>query len=423
MRPRWLLLLAALAGCGKACEEKTPVAVLPAADAGAKVAVAPKTARDFAHKYVVIVATEKDEQKFEEAKTRLAAIAPVALSSTAFSGLKPCFSLLVASAHATKDDALAAAKALKAKGVDGYIRNTRDFVGDHPARQELCAVPEKQVASDVWLVAGRGLLLGPSSFDVKLETEDRRTWRGPIRETEVNGIKKGDAFRVVAMDGSFDETCKVKGFEALVRGDPHFGYFQQDPPPTTPGCGSQEDFAVLDCELPDAPLVALRAETLKDKKVERYVEGETPKGIDLKKLEHEIEDSRDYQSTRADFNNGGAPGAEVTETWTHQFFEGKSGTVVYSQLDISKPLELTECGQDEMKARFSRAILVQPTNHLELLPAARRDDTEPVGFADVDLDGEVEVLMDEKSFTTTRELHRGGMPIATDSVQFCDCPC
>jgi hypothetical protein len=263
-RVRWLAIFFLFA-----CKEevpKPPPATQLAAPPPAEPAVF-----DYGDKYLVILSSsptpgaEPASLATIGAKPELGARV-ARLDSSQYKNLMPCYEIVIARAF----DSLASAKEwsgqLAALKIDHYVKNAGKFVGRLPAVEAYCEAKKNEPPDacggvrfvEKW--AG-GLLMGlgepADEKGLAPWNGERKVWRAPLDEKIHGAHRVGDVLLVLDPGSAEPMRCKVKGFSAVVRGHPHFGYFEEPPKPDRPGCGEPELFAELECPRAIAGEVAL----------------------------------------------------------------------------------------------------------------------------------------------------------------------
>jgi hypothetical protein len=264
-----LVLLAgcgSLKGCGSSATAPAPVAP-PAASAPAPRSSAPEAR--FARKYFVIVHSSPTPGEGQEVveKLRAAGLGAEAqrLSTTPFSSLRPCLEVVVAGAFEDKDVALALSGRLDGAGVKNYLKNAGALAQNWERREADC---REQAAAQAAVAARTGSAADPRFVDLRgartfvlLSSEPQDTpgaqlrpvgadwgfWMASLPKEPTGAFKQGSTFDVYDEKGLLKAGCRVKGFASLNRGIPHFGYFQQQEAPDSPGCGDAWPAAELEC--------------------------------------------------------------------------------------------------------------------------------------------------------------------------------
>jgi hypothetical protein len=187
------------------------------------------------------------------------------LDSGQFKGLMPCWSIAIAGASAERSAAVEMLELLKAQGVDGYIKNAGEYVGDDPRVQAVCedmrSDSMNECPADAYMtqvIDGRWHLQvsvpaevadlamsgapSPQSADA-----DKTVWTSPLRVETIGDVGVGDTFFIDELSGTHTVgECTVTGFSAVTQGIPHFSYSEFGDA-ETPGCGSPAPWAILDC--------------------------------------------------------------------------------------------------------------------------------------------------------------------------------
>ncbi|HYO58268.1 hypothetical protein [Archangium sp.] len=449
--PRLLVLvLLAVSGCtglrGCGASEPTPVQA-PASAASApdastpSVAPPPPEAR-YAKKWLVIVhssSTPGEGSGVLEAlrKTGLPA-EPVRLSTNAFRDLRPCLEMVVAKVFAGRAEAESFRKQLAEAGVEAYVKNAGPLEPEREGKEAVCraeaeahaaraeALNLRTVPRFVESHAGRTfMLLGEGTESVALEPVDARrsVWMAPVEEDPTGLFARGDTVDLYGAAGPVQAGCAVTGFAWINRGVPHFGYFQQEPPPEAPGCGRPWAFAELDCAVaPDAPLAfALPAGT------KAPVFFGASEGLSAEVLEAQeaalLQSSR-FATLRAE---GSVQAEQVQEKLSEEVrvFNYSSGDThaVFTVARFRTGEGNSACGPD-YNQQVTRAVVLGPGGGERLLPVKELAGEDVVGVLDLEGDGKVELLVQESwPSHSVRLLREDGSEVAGAVVENCDCGC
>lgn len=456
----WLSLLTfvLLAGCGsvKGCgSSAAPSAAAPApspapkAEAPRPAAPEPPEAR-FAQKYLVIVHSSPTPGEGQELVEKMKAAGLGAevqrLSSTPFSFLRPCLEVVVAGAFADKDAALALSGRLDGAGVKNYLKNAGALAQDRERREADCreqaqlqsaAAAREETAAHPRFVDVRGprtfVLLTSESYEpggegYSAQGGDRGFWLATLPKDPTGLFKVGDTFHLYDKAGRVKSGCRVKGFASLVRGIPHFGYFQQKEEPKEPGCGSAWPAAELDCSLvelgsalQDSPLFALPA----SRPAPKYfpLSSDVPEPMKTRQQEA-LKAMPEYTQAReqgaAHAQKQGEPLQDsLVQTWAQL----GNRQLVVSIARLRTGEGQTACGGPDFSASVSRvSALGEDGQETGLGPGV--DGESIVAVMDVEGDGTVELLTrapsDPQQLALVRE---DGTPLATASMPNCDCGC
>lgn len=453
-RPSRLLVLVLLAvsGCtesrGREASEpaptQAPAAAAPAAGtpevSTPRVAPPPPEAR-YARKWLVIVhssSTPGEGSGVLEALRRTGLPAePVRLPTNAFRELRPCLEVVVAKVFAGKAEAEGFRKRLVAAGVVAYVKNAGRLEPERERKDATClaeaeaqsaraeALNRRTVPRFVESHAGRAfMLLGEGTASVTLEPVDvrRSVWKAPVEEDPMGLFAKGDRVDLYGAAGLVQAGCAVTGFAWINRGVPHFGYFQQEPPPEAPGCGRPWVFAELDCAVaPGALAFALPAGT---KAPVFFEAGDGPSAEVLAAQEEALRSSARFTALRAE----GAIQAEqvqerLSEEVTASHYTSGDTHVVFTVAHFRTGEGNSACGGD-YDQQVTRAVVLGPGGGERLLSREELAGEDVVGVLDLEGDGKVELLVQESwPSRAVRLLREDGAELAGAVVENCDCGC
>ncbi|OJT18413.1 hypothetical protein BO221_40815 [Archangium sp. Cb G35] len=444
------LVLLAVSGCtelrGCATSEPEPVQALAAPDAGEPdastpgVAPPPLEAR-YAKEWLVIVHSSSTPGEGSGVLGALKATGlpaePVRLSTNAFKDLRPCLEVVVAKVFETRAEAEGFREQLSRAGVEAYVKNAgplepererkdatcRADAAAHAARAE--ALNRRTVPRFVESHVGRTfMLLGEARTSVALEPVDvrRSVWMAPIDADPTGLFVKGETVDLYGVAGLLQAGCAVKGFAWINRGVPHFGYFQQEPPPEAPGCGRPWAFAELDCAVaPDAVAFALPAGT---KAPVFFAAGEGPPEEVLAAEEQALRRSERFAVLRSE---GSIQAEQVQERLSEEVraFRYASGAThaVFTVARFRTGEGNSMCGGD-YNQQVTRAVVLGPGGAERTLTAKALVGEDVVGVLDLEGDGKVELLVQESwPARAARLLHEDGSELAGSVVENCDCGC
>jgi len=445
--PRLLvLLLLTVSGCTCGTSEPEPVQATAVPDAGMpdastpSVAPPPPEAR-YAKKWLVIVhssSTEGEGRGVLEALKRTGLPAePLRLSTNAFKDLRPCLEVVVAKVFGARVEAEGFREQLSQAGVVAYVKNAGPLEPERERKDATCragaeaeaaragALSRRTVPRFVESYAGRTfMLLGEGTTSVALEPVDvrRSVWMAPAEEDPTGLFAKGDTVDLYGAAGPVQAGCTVKGFAWINRGVPHFGYFQQEPPPEAPGCGRPWAFAELDCAVaPDALAFALPAGT---KAPVFFAAGEGPPAEVLAAQEEALRRSARFSALRAE---GSIQAEQVQERLRQEVksFRYASGNThaVFTVARFRTGEGNSLCGGD-YDQQVTRAVVLGPGGGERALPAKDLAGEDVVGVLDLEGDGKVELLVQESwPAQAVRLLHEDGSELAGAVVENCDCGC
>jgi hypothetical protein len=369
-------------------------------------------------------------------------LAPVVRASSSwFKGLAPCYELTVAGAFEHERQATTLERQLDLLGVDSYVKNAGRYVGPQEAVEAWCRRDQPRQVAGCDGVRFAEVHDGAAWLPLALD-EDAATaamqglpaptplggldaWSSPLPPDRLPEGIAGTRWKLFApASGRSLGLCKVSSFAAITSGHPHFGYLQQDPPPTAPGCGEPAPFARLSCKSPpDEPLVA--------------VPGEAPDPVLYKALsplrDIDLEDdvkalanrTPAFQSAFAEAreaaNERSAPLQQLV-TLTGYVAPGRKVLAVRVTLQTGDG-EIW-CGADDVRVELS-AVYDWPADGglgSELVPLHRVGNTELLGLIDLEGDGVPELV--ERVWPDTLRFDRAGLgPSCKAERAYCDCPC
>ncbi len=212
--------------------------------------------------YLVIVASKLVAAEADAALTPVRAVpgtAPRTLPSARFKNLMPCYTVAIAGSSADKKEAAALSKALKAAGIDNYIKNAGALVPPSAALDAWCAARQAPVTGGAvqLVLSGGGKSWVPVAGSVPdglppavALDKEYGAWEQRI------GPGSG-AWSTISVDGTA-KSCNGVARSAVTIGTPHFGVLQAESPPSGPQCGSPQPAEELNCSF-TAPAVAVPA--------------------------------------------------------------------------------------------------------------------------------------------------------------------
>jgi hypothetical protein len=363
---------------------------------------------------------------------------PLRLATNAFRDLRPCLEVVVAKAFEERAEAEAFRKQLGEAGVEAYVKNAgplepererkeaacRDGAEAHAARAE--ALNRRTVPRFVESHAGRTfMLLGEGRESVALEPVDARrsVWMAAAEEDPTGLFARGDTVDLYGATGALQAGCTVKGFAWINRGVPHFGYFQQEPPPEAPGCGRAWAFAELDCA--GAPEAALTFALPAGTKAPVFFEASEGPSDEVRAAQEEaLRNSPRFTALRSE---GFIQAEQVQERLSEEVraFRYSSGDT-HAVLTVAR-FRTGEgnsvCGTD-YNQQVTRAVVLGPEGGERVLPVKELAGEDVVGVLDLEGDGTVELLVQESwPAQTVRLVREDGAEVAGAVVENCDCGC
>jgi hypothetical protein len=250
-------------------------------------------------------------------------------------------------------------------------------------------------------------------------------WSSPLPADRLPPELASARWKLVApASGRSVGTCRVTAFAALTSGHPHFGYLQQDPRPTAPGCGEPAPFARLDCKSPpEEPLVAVPREA-PDPVLYRALP--PLRDIDLEDDVKAVVNrtpafSAAFSEAREAANERSAPLQQLV-TLTGFVAPGRKALAVRVTLQTGDGE--VWCGADDVRVELFAVHewLAEGGLGAALLPLHRLENTELVGLIDFEGDGVPELV--ERAWPDTLQIERAGQePSCQAERAYCDCPC
>ncbi|AKJ01408.1 hypothetical protein ATI61_103115 [Archangium gephyra] len=446
----FVLVLLAVSGCtelrGCGTSEPAPLQAAVAPDAGTPqastpgVAPPPREAR-YAKKWLVIVHSSSTPGEgsgvLEALKATGLHTEPLRLSTNAFKDLRPCLEVVVAKVFETRAEAEGFREQLSQAAVTAYVKNAGPLEPERGRKDATCqaeaeahaaraeALNRRTVPRFVESHVGRTfMLLGEGTTSVVLEPMDvrRSVWMAPAEEDPTGLFLKGETVDLYGAAGLLQAGCAVKGFAWINRGVPHFGYFQQEPPPEAPGCGRPWAFAELDCAVaPDTLAFALPAGT---KAPVFFAAGEGPPAEVLAAEETALRRSERFAALRSE---GSIQAEQVQERLNEEVrsFRYASGSThaVFTVARFRTGEGNSVCGGD-YNQQVTRAVVRGPGGSERTLPAKELVGEDVVGVLDLEGDGKVELLVQESwPAQAVRLLGEDGSELAGAVVENCDCGC
>jgi len=215
-------------------------------------------AADYADKWLVILSSSRERGITPPGAEGLEGL--IRLDSSLFKGLMPCFEIVIAGAYDDRTEAVARTKALSDEDIDSYAKQSGAYVGDDPRLADYCSAPPTACTGDYRFVETYGetpfMHLALDDLATERATEDAPeakrmgealVWRTDLSAQRIEDWAIGQKIGGWSADGA-SQACTIRGFAALTRGTPHFGWYDGDQ--KTPGCGRPEVFATLDCDGP-----------------------------------------------------------------------------------------------------------------------------------------------------------------------------
>ncbi len=362
-------------------------------------------------------------------------------SSSWFDGLMPCYEITVAGAFEYRRQATALARQLDGLGVESYVKQAGRYLGpqavvqdwcssDHQALSEGCGQARFAEVHDgkAWLWLPQDQLVIDRALEGSPEPQPLgglEAWSSPLSAQTIDPHKVGEAWKLYA-PGSATSVgrCKVQGFTAITRGQPHFGYLQQDPAPTAPGCGGPEIFARLSCkDPPDEPLLALPAvhpepllytalAPLRDIDLEddaKVIVGRSPAFRPT------------FERARAEAERRSMP---LQQLVTLRGFVARQQKVLLVQVTLQTGDGEIWCGSDDVREELAAVFEWTQEGSIgaEIVPFHNLDMAEIIGLIDLDADG-VPELFQRRWPDEIQLVGGGGEQRCTAPKAYCDCPC
>lgn len=407
--------------------------------------MAPKP-EQLSDRFLVILSSSKRARTMPASLAILAEHPPlidpvVRASSSWFEGLMPCYEVTLAGAFEYRRQATALARQLEGLGVENYVKQAGRYLGpqavveawcqaDHQALTEGCGQALFAEVHDgkAWLRLAQDPIVVERALQGSPDPEPLgglEAWSASLPVETIDPHREGDAWKLYAPASAQTlGRCKVKSFEAITRGQPHFGYLRQDPPPTSPGCGSPELFARLDCkEPPQEPLLALPADhpepvlytalaPLRDIELEDDVKVIVNRSPAF---------AKSFQQARTAAEERSMPLQQLVSL---RGFVGPKHKLLLVQVTLQTGDGLVWCGSDDV--RHDLAAVFEWTTEggigAELVPFHPLEMAEVLGLIDVDADGVPELF--QLRWPGEYQLVFGGAEQVCSAPQdYCDCPC
>lgn len=224
----------------------------------------------YSNAWLVIVASTPTPEPippvvFDMEETSGGLLAADRLDSGQFKGLMPCWSIAIAGASEERSVAAEMLALLTDHGVDAYIKNAGEYVGDDPRVQAICEDMRSEAANAcaadgymTQVIDGRWHMQVPVPQEVAERTlagapapepanPDKSVWTATLTAETVGDVGVGDVFFVDELSGQHTVgECTVTGFSAVTLGIPHFSY-EEFGDGDSPGCGTAAPWAILDC--------------------------------------------------------------------------------------------------------------------------------------------------------------------------------
>lgn len=366
----------------------------------------------------------------------------VRASSSWFQGLMPCYEITIAGAFEHRRQATALSRQLEGLGVDNYVKQAGRYVGSQRVVEAWCRgdhAPRHQGCGELRFVEvhdGRAwlwLAADPVVTERALEGAESpqplgglRAWSSSLSAETIDEYDEKQRWQLYApTTGQKLDKCSVAGFAAITRGQPHFGYLEQQPTPTGPGCGEPELFASLACkETPrDLPLVALPSD---HEEPVLYTPLAALRDIELEDDAKALA-TRDPAFTKA-FQRAHRHANERSEPLqqlvTLRGFVAPDRKVLLVELRLQTGDGVVWCGQDDVRVDLSALFEWTKDGNLgaNLIPFRVHENVELIGMIDVDADGTPELL--QRRWPNEIELWRAGSEEPCAIAQaYCDCPC
>ena len=161
---------------------------------------------------------------------RSAGFSPIALNSSRYKQLMPCWKILIAGSSAKKSTARALSKKLTASGIDNYVKQAGKYVGADPRIDRMCNNAAQQVPDSPYAIAqtsnGGVLVRIPvreptlqhliERYDQTLREQDRygyELWMEKLPVETVDAARAGQNFQVLALrQGAEPQSCSVEHF-------------------------------------------------------------------------------------------------------------------------------------------------------------------------------------------------------------------
>ena len=409
----------------------------------------PPMARDpagLSSRFLVILASSSTPGTRPESLMRLAdhpaLLESVSRASSSWlEGLMPCYEITMAGAFEHRRQATTLSRQLDALGIDNYVKQAGRYVGPQAVVEAWCHADHGALTADcgdarfaelhdgvAWMWLPQEQLVIDRALEGSAAPEplgDLTAWSSPIGAETIEPYQLGDKWKVYApVSAKALGRCKIQSFSAITRGQPHFGYLGQTPPPTAPGCGQPELFAKLSCQdAPDEPLIALPTS-----------HGDPVLYTALAPLRDiELEDDAKVIVARSPaftpvFERAREQATELSmplqQLVTLRGFVAADRKVLLVQVTLQTGDGEVWCGSDDVRQELAAVYewTQDGTIGAELVPFYALDLAEVIGLIDVDNDGTPEIL--QRRWPQELQLVGGGTEQGcTAPRDYCDCPC
>jgi hypothetical protein len=400
---------------------------------------------DLSDRFLVILASSDTPGHIPPALERLAdhpdlLEAVVRARSSWFQGLMPCYEITLAGAFEYRRQATALARRLDEHGVDNYVKQAGRYVGRQEVVEAWCRSDRQaaeQACGDARFVevhdetAWMWLPQAPVVLERLLEGAPDpaplgglEAWSSPLSAETIEGYERGQGWKIYAPGrGEKIGRCKIQSFAAITRGQPHFGYLEQQPPPTAPGCGSPEIFARLSCkEPPGEPLLALPAE---HSEPVLYTPLAPLRDIELEDDAKMIVARSPafgpaFEQARAEANERSMP---LQQLVTLRGFVAPDRKVLLVQITLQTGDGEVWCGSDDVREELVAVYEWGQDNEIgrELVPFHGLGLAEVLGLIDLDADGVPELF--RRHWPHELQLVSGQQQSCSAPQDYCDCPC
>ena len=205
-------------------------------------------------------------------KLRAADVTPVALNSSRYKNLMPCWNIIIAGSSEKKNEANALSKKLKRKGIDNYIKLAGEYVGQNPRIDRLCSNAKTDIIASPYYILKYieknwyvPLTVRPASLerlkeqydkDLKsIPTYDFELWMGQLPIETVDTFRVGQVFQTIQIEkGQESLPCTIENFFLAEQGTSSMLQGEEDGVTRRiNGCSEHKVYAQLNCPTENKP--------------------------------------------------------------------------------------------------------------------------------------------------------------------------
>ena len=242
-------------------------------------------------------------------------------------------------------------------------------------------------------------------------------WRTDLSAQRIEDWAIGQKIGGWSADGA-SQACTIRGFAALTRGTPHFGWYDGDQ--KTPGCGRPEVFATLDCDGPVRLAAPANGPVLKISAVSKEKPSPQATGTGAEVLKRDPTYQAIHTRAKQQANN---QGEDLQEQILVREITHKKHVYLLITAQLTTGNGIDRCGGEELNivvAGIARGP--DETRHGEIVvPFHEAGDDEIQGLIDPG-DRSIAVLKHswpQRDAVSTRK----GTEICAVDIDYCDCDC